>query len=116
MDAALRAASNCSMAAPSKEAGASRPESLASVNTSEQALRVTPESSSVRKLASDGERVRRRRWTSSPSSSPCGWGGISLGRTGRSVVALSHVVRVPSGSRRMIRAWGFTMAVPRRYS
>jgi len=51
-----------------------------------------------------------------PSSSPEGCGLISLVAGGILSVALSKVVRLPSGSVKVIRACGLTIAVCRRYS
>ena len=52
----------------------------------------------------------------SPISMPSGWGLISFGLGGMMSVALSKTYLVPSGSWKVISAWGFTMAVSFRYS
>ncbi len=52
----------------------------------------------------------------SPISMPSGCGLISLGFGGIMSVALSNTVLLPSGSRNVICAWGFTIAVSLRYS
>ena len=52
----------------------------------------------------------------SPISMPSGWGLISFGFGGMMSVALSKTYLFPSGSWKVISAWGLTMAVSLRYS
>ena len=51
-----------------------------------------------------------------PSSTPYGWGLISMVFGGSSSVTRSKTIGSPSGGRNVIRACGFTIAVALRYS